>query len=179
MVPVIPIIAAWLIIGLPAQTKRPDFSGSWTLQSGVGGHGSTLLFSGKAMTIEQTTTSITVKRPQGQNTVSVTLPLDGREQTIEFPPLLRGRTEGQGAGTVKSTAAWHDNELVVTTTQEVVSQRSAEKGKREQKETLTLLEPGLLLVRRAYTEVGAASGGTLTEQDVYKLAPPAARKGGG
>jgi len=178
MVPAIPIIAALLLIGLPAQAKRPDFSGSWTLQSGVGGHGYTLLFSGKAMTIEQTTTSITVKRPQGQNTVSVTLPLDGREQTIEFPP-PRGRTDGQGTETLKSTAAWRGNELVVTTTQEVVSQRSGEKGKREQKETLTLLEPGLLLVRRAYTEVGAASGGTLAEQDVYKLAPPAARKGGG
>lgn len=177
MVPVIQILAV-LLLALPAQAKRPDFSGSWTLQSGVGGHGYTLLFSGKAMTIEQTATSITVTRLQGQNPISMTLPLDGREQTIDFPPLLRGRTEGQGAGTVKSAAVWHENELVVTTTQEVVSPRSGEKGKREQKETIALLEPGLLLVRRTYTDVLGASGGTTTEQDVYKLAPSASRKGG-
>jgi len=178
LVGTIRILAALLLIGLPAQTKRPDFSGSWSLQSGAGGHGSTLLFSGKAMTVEQTATSITVKRLQGQDAISMTVPLDGREQTIQFPP-ARGGTEPSRPATVKSTAAWHDNELVVTTTQEVVSQRSGEKGKLEQKETLTLIAPGVLLVRRTYSQVVGASGDVVNEQDVYKLAPSSPRKGGG
>ena len=163
-------ISASFFIPTTSQLKPTDFSGSWVIQSGVGGRGYAMVFSGSQMTVTQTNSSITVKRAQGQNPVSIELPLNGVEKAISVPPLLRGRTEGEGAAVFTSRTAWEGKELVVTSVEHHVANQRGPAHDRETKERLTLVEPGFLVIHRTYTEVLGVPQGVVTEQDIYKKA---------
>lgn len=97
-----------------AQTK-PDFSGTWTLDTaksdpppqGRGGGGA----GAGSLTIKQTGAELAITSEGRQGPQTLTYKLDGSESTNQ----MMGRG---GATTVKSTAKWDGSSLVIETTRD-------------------------------------------------------------
>ena len=111
---VLTAMLAAMVIPFPARAQgKPDFSGTWTLDTaksdpapqgrGGGGAGS--------VTIKQSGTELAVTSEGRQGPQTMTYKLDGSESTNQ----VMGRG---GAQTVKSTAKWDGSSLVIETTRE-------------------------------------------------------------
>jgi hypothetical protein len=110
-------MVAALVIPFPARAQgRPDFSGTWTLDTaksdpppqgrGGGGGGG-----GATLTIKQTGTELAVTSEGRQGPQTMTYKLDGSPNSNE----VMGRG---GAQTVKSTAKWDGSSLLIESTRE-------------------------------------------------------------
>jgi hypothetical protein len=110
-------MVAALVIPFPARAQgKPDFSGTWTLDTaksdpppqgrGGGGGGG-----GATLTIKQTGTELTVTSEGRQGPQTMTYKLDGSPSSNE----VMGRG---GAQTVKSTAKWDGSSLLIESTRE-------------------------------------------------------------
>ena len=109
-------MVAALVIPFPARAQgKPDFSGTWTLDTaksdpppqGRGGGGA----GGATLTIKQTGTELTVTSEGRQGPQTMTYKLDGSPSSNE----VMGRG---GAQTVKSTAKWDGSSLMIETTRD-------------------------------------------------------------
>src|SRR6185503_21377973 len=107
---------AALVIPFPARAQgKPDFSGTWTLDTaksdpppqGRGGGGGAA-----TLTIKQTGTELAVTSEGRQGPQTMTYKLDGSPSSNE----VMGRG---GAQTVKSTAKWEGATLVIETTRDI------------------------------------------------------------
>jgi hypothetical protein len=108
-------IAAVILPFVGHAQSKPDFSGTWTLDTaksdpapqgrGGGGGGAATL------TIKQTGTELSVMSEGRQGPQTLTYKLDGSESTNQ----MMGRG---GATPVKSTAKWDGSSLVIETTRE-------------------------------------------------------------
>ena len=105
-----------VILPFPARAQsRPDFSGTWTLDTaksdpapqGRGGGGGAA-----TLTIKQTATELAITSEGRQGPQTLTYKLDGSESTNQ----MMGRG---GATTVKSTAKWDGSNLVIDTTRDI------------------------------------------------------------
>jgi hypothetical protein len=112
------LLALATAIVLPFHVRaqaKPDFSGTWTLDTaksdpapqGRGGGGG----GGGTQTIKQTGTELAVTTEGRQGPQTMTYKLDGSESTNQ----VMGRG---GAQTVKSTAKWDGSSLVIETTRD-------------------------------------------------------------
>ena len=110
-------LAAALVVALTvsgyAQKKKPDFSGTWTVDteknepaSGAAGPGGGRGPGGMVgpLTIKQTADSISIESQGRQGTQTRTYKLDGSEQLIKF-----GQMEA------KARAHWEDNKIIIET----------------------------------------------------------------
>jgi hypothetical protein len=107
--------ATILAVATVAWAQKPDFSGSWTLDTAnapAGGRGA--LGSGTA-TIKQTADALTIERSIGDATVTVTYKLDGESRNV-----LTGRG-GQQIDSL-SIAKWDGPKLRIVTKQEMDGQ---------------------------------------------------------
>lgn len=111
-------LVAAMVIPFPARAQsKPDFSGTWTLDTaksdpppqGRGGGGG---MGGGTLTIKQTGTELAVTSEGRQGPQTMTYKLDGSPSSNE----VMGRG---GAQTVKSTAKWEGSSLVIETTRDV------------------------------------------------------------
>jgi len=109
-------LVAAMVIPFPARAQgKPDFSGTWTLDTaksdpppqGRGGGGG-----GATLTIKQTGTELAVTSEGRQGPQTMTYKLDGSPSSNE----VMGRG---GAQTVKSTAKWEGATLVIETTRDI------------------------------------------------------------
>jgi hypothetical protein len=109
-------MVAALVIPFPARAQgKPDFSGTWTLDTaksdpppqGRGGGGG----GGATLTIKQTGTEMVVTSEGRQGPQTMTYKLDGSPSSNE----VMGRG---GAQTLKSTAKWDGSSLLIETTRE-------------------------------------------------------------
>jgi len=99
------------------QQKKPDFSGSWTLDQnasdlGGGGGGGRGMMAGP-MTVKHSGDTLSVERSFGDNKMTSTYKLDGSESTNQ----MMGR--GGQSVEAKSTAKWDGDKLVITTRREM------------------------------------------------------------
>jgi len=110
-------LVAAMVIPFPARAQgKPDFTGTWTLDTaksdpppqGRGGGGGA---GGGTLTIKQTGTELTVTSEGRQGPQTMTYKLDGSPSSNE----VMGRG---GAQTVKSTAKWDGASLVIETTRD-------------------------------------------------------------
>ncbi len=110
-------IAAVILPFVGHAQSKPDFSGTWTLDTaksdpapqgrgGGGGGGAATL------TIKQTGTELSVMSEGRQGPQTLTYKLDGSESTNQ----MMGRG---GATPVKSTAKWDGSSLVIETTRDI------------------------------------------------------------
>jgi hypothetical protein len=108
-------MAAAVVLPFPARAQgKPDFSGTWTLDTaksdpppqGRGGGGAS------SMTIKQTGAELSVTSEGRQGPQTMTYKLDGSESSNQ----VMGRG---GQQTVKSTAKWDGSNLVIETTRDV------------------------------------------------------------
>src|SRR5438552_11961858 len=108
------VTAAVIPFAARAQGK-PDFSGTWTMdtaksdpapQGRGGGMG------GGSVTVKQTATELSITSEGRQGPQTMTYKLDGSESTNQ----VMGRG---GAQTVKSTAKWDGSSLVIDTTRDM------------------------------------------------------------
>ena len=103
------------------STQKPDFSGTWTLDSasaaaaGGGRGGGGALGTGPA-TVKQTSDALTIDRTMGDSKVTLTYKLDGTESRN----MMIGRG-GQPADSL-STAKWDGPKLTIATKQEMDGQ---------------------------------------------------------
>jgi len=111
---VLTAMLAAMVIPFPARAQgKPDFSGTWTLDTaksdpapqGRGGGGAA------SVTIKQTGAELAVTSEGRQGPQTMTYKLDGSESTNQ----VMGRG---GAQTVKSTAKWDGSSLVIETTRD-------------------------------------------------------------
>jgi hypothetical protein len=114
------IAAAILAVATIARAQKPDFSGTWTLDSAStpvagGGGGGGALGTGTA-TVKQTADALTIERTMGDAKVTLTYKLDGTESRN----MLMGRG-GQQADSM-STAKWDGSKLTIVTKQEMGGQ---------------------------------------------------------
>jgi hypothetical protein len=128
--------AAILALATVAWARKPDFSGTWTVDpanapAAGGGGGGGALGTGPA-TVRQTADTLTIERTMGDDRVTLTYRLDGAESRN----MMVGR-DGQQGDTV-STARWDGPRLTIVTKQEMGGQLSES------------------------TEVWSVEGGTLT-----------------
>ena len=109
-------LVAAMVIPFPARAQgKPDFGGTWTLDTaksdpppqGRGGGGG-----GATLTIKQTGTELAVTSEGRQGPQTMTYKLDGSPSSNE----VMGRG---GAQTVKSTAKWEGATLVIETTRDI------------------------------------------------------------
>ena len=112
---VLTAMLAAMVIPFPARAQgKPDFSGTWTLDTaksdpapqGRGGGGGAA-----SVTIKQTGAELAVTSEGRQGPQTMTYKLDGSESTNQ----VMGRG---GAQTVKSTAKWDGSSLVIETTRD-------------------------------------------------------------
>jgi len=117
-------ITAALVVALAMAgyaQKKPDFSGTWTLdteksdpmpqrQGGGGGGGGGM--GAVPMTIKQTADALTIERTFNGNTNSTSYTLDGTEKEIQ----MMGR--GGQPTTAKAKAKWDGDKIVIETTRE-------------------------------------------------------------
>ncbi len=102
-------VVALALAGTAFAQAKPDFSGTWALdtaksdQGGMGGRGGM----GGPMTIKQTANELTIERKMGENTMSSTYKLDGSESVNKT---MRGES--------KSTAKWDGSKLAIKTSME-------------------------------------------------------------
>ena len=105
------IAAAILAVATVAFAQKPDFSGTWTPEppagggGGGGGRGG-----GGPMTVTQKGDTLTIERTMGDNKVTQTYDLSGKETT--------NQQMGRGGGApveAKSTTKWDGTKLVITT----------------------------------------------------------------
>jgi hypothetical protein len=108
-------MVAAIVIPFTARAQgKPDFSGTWTLDTaksdpapqGRGGGGGAA-----SVTIKQTGTELAITSEGRQGPQTMTYKLDGSESTNQ----VMGRG---GAQTVKSTAKWDGSSLVIETTRD-------------------------------------------------------------
>ena len=105
--------AAILATATVAWAQKPDFSGTWTLDSASApAAGSNTLGNGSA-TVKQTADALTIERTMGDAKVTLTYKLDGTESRN----MLMGRG-GQPADSL-STARWDGPKLTIVTKQEM------------------------------------------------------------
>lgn len=135
------IAAAILAVATVAWAQaKPDFSGTWTPEqaaepTGTGGRGG----GGGPMTVKQTGDTLTIERTgRGGNTMAQSYKLDGSETDITM-----------GQRTVKASAKWDGDKLVITT--------KSDMG--EQTQTWSLAD-GMLTIER--------TGGRGPSKQVYK-----------
>ena len=107
------IATAVLAVASIAFAQKPDFSGTWTLDTaategggGGGGRGGGL---GQGATVKQTADTLTVERTFGENKITSAYKLDGTESKNT----MMGRG-GQQMEAV-STAKWDGAKLTITT----------------------------------------------------------------
>jgi hypothetical protein len=111
------LLAATMAVILPFAARaqgKPDFSGTWTLDtaksdpapSGRGGGGAA------SLTIKQTGTELSIQTEGRQGPQTMTYKLDGSESKNE--QMGRG-----GAQTIVSKAKWDGASLVIDTTREI------------------------------------------------------------
>jgi hypothetical protein len=111
-------LVAAMVIPFPARAQgKPDFTGTWTLDTaksdpppqgrGGGGGGG----GGGTLTIKQTGTELAVTSEGRQGPQTMTYKLDGSPSSNE----VMGRG---GAQTVKSTAKWEGSNLTIETTRD-------------------------------------------------------------
>ena len=102
-------ITAALVVALAitGYAQKPDFSGTWTpdvaADTAGGGMGGGRGMGGP-MTVKQTADSLTIERQGRQGTMTQTYKLDGSETDMTM-----------GQMTVKASAKWDGNKLVITT----------------------------------------------------------------
>jgi len=109
------VTAAVIPFAARAQGK-PDFSGTWTMDTaksdpapqGRGGGG----MGGGSVTVKQTATELSITSEGRQGPQTMTYKLDGSESTNQ----VMGRG---GAQTVKSKAKWDGSSLVIDTTRDM------------------------------------------------------------
>ena len=116
------IAAAILAVATVARAQKPDFSGTWTLDSASapvagGGGGGGALGTGTA-TVKQTANALTIERTMGDTAVTLTYKLDGTQSRN----MLMG-SAGQPADAM-STATWDGPRLTIVTKQEAGGQLS-------------------------------------------------------
>jgi hypothetical protein len=113
------IAAAILAVATIARAQKPDFSGTWALDSAsapvAGGGGA--LGTGTA-TVKQTADALTIERTMGDAAVTLTYKLDGTQSRN----MLMG-SAGQPADAM-STATWDGSRLTIVTKQEAGGQLS-------------------------------------------------------
>jgi hypothetical protein len=115
------IAAAILAVATVARAQKPDFSGTWTLDSAsapaAGGEGGSALGNGTA-TVKQSADALTIERTMGDAAVTLTYKLDGTQSRN----MLMG-SGGQPADAM-STATWDGPRLTIVTKQEAGGQLS-------------------------------------------------------
>jgi len=109
------IAAAVLAVASVTFAQKPDFSGTWTVdtsaapapttggEAGGGRRGGM----GGPMTVKMAADTLTVERSMGENTVSTIYKLDGTESVNKM--MGQGGTEVE----VKSTAKWDGSKLTI------------------------------------------------------------------
>ncbi len=110
-------VTAALVVALAVASyaqKKPDFSGTWTLDpeaSGMAGGGAPAGGGGGGgrgmmgpMTVKQTADTLSVERQGPNGAMTTTYKLDGTETEVQ----MRG-------GTAKASAKWDGDKLVITT----------------------------------------------------------------
>jgi hypothetical protein len=137
------IVMALAVAGMAYAQAKPDFSGTWVLDTAksdqMGGPGGGGGRGGPAgpMTIKQTATELTVETKRGENTMTQTFKLDGSESV---------NTMGQGQS--KSKATWEGDKLVVKTARETPN------GTMESTNTYSLSADGKELTMVSQTQRG-------------------------
>ena len=117
------IAAAILAAATAAWAQKPDFSGTWTLDStsapggGMTGAGGGALGTGTA-TVKQTADALTVERTMGDDNVTLTFKLDGGQSRN----IMTG-ANGRPADSL-STAKLDGPKLAIVTKQEIAGQLS-------------------------------------------------------
>lgn len=129
-------IAAWLLavgaVAASAQQNRPDFNGTWTLDTTKSTKGD---FSACSLVVSQNLSTITMERVyqygSGSGQVSQTFNLDGQPKRIE-----------EGGVVAEGTARWEGEKLVtkVVVTGAVQGEGSGEWTLSPDGRTLTLIE---------------------------------------
>jgi len=110
-------LAAAVVLPFHARAQaKPDFTGTWTLDTGKSdpapqGRGGGFGGGGGTVTIKQTAGELAVTTEGRQGPQTMTYKLDGSESTNQ----VMGRG---GAQTVKSTAKWDGSSLVIETTRD-------------------------------------------------------------
>ena len=104
-------IAAALVVALAmtGYAQKPDFSGTWTpdVAADAAGGGGGGRMGGGPMTVKQTADMLTIERQGQQGTMTQSYKLDGSETEMTM-----------GQMTVKASAKWDGNNLVITTKSE-------------------------------------------------------------
>jgi len=104
-------IAAALVVALAitGYAQKPDFSGTWTpdVSADTTGGGGGGRMGGGPMTVKQTADTLTIERQGQQGTMTQSFKLDGSENDLTM-----------GQMTVKASAKWDGNNLVITTKSE-------------------------------------------------------------
>jgi len=153
-----------------AQSDTPNFSGRWVLDTGRGG-GDKGLFSDREITITQSTTRISVRRPHGGlPSISFDLILGGAQNPISLPPYRQGRSMGEAS--LVATAIWENTTLVVDMSRDIVNGRTGEKGVERKRESLSLPGPNRLIIQRRYWDVynDKTPAPGVTTRDSYRRA---------
>ena len=111
------IAAAILAMAAVAWAQKPDFSGTWTLDSASApAAGGNALGNGSA-TVKQTADALTIERTMGDAEVTLTYKLDGT------PSRNTMMVRGQPADSL-STATWDGPRLTIVTKEETGGQIS-------------------------------------------------------
>jgi hypothetical protein len=108
--------AAILAVATVAWAQKPDFSGTWTLvPAGAPASAGGVLGNGPA-TVRQTADTLTIERPMGDDTITLTYKLDGSDSRNT----IAGR-DGQSIDSM-STVRWQGPTLTIVTRQETGGQ---------------------------------------------------------
>ena len=142
--------AVFAVASVAFAQAKPDFSGTWTLDTsaapaGGGQRGGGM---GGPMVVKQTADTLTIERTRGENKVTTTYKLDGTESTNT----MAGR-EGASVET-KSVAKWDGSKLTITT------KRPGQGGEMMETSETWSLDAGNLTIER--------TGGRGASKQVYK-----------
>ena len=114
------IAAAIVAVATVAWAQKPDFSGTWTLESAsppaAGGEGGGSVLGTGTDTVKQTADALTIERTMGDDKVTLTYKLDGTESRN----MMMG-PGGQPADSL-STVKWDGPKLTIVTKQEMGGQ---------------------------------------------------------
>jgi hypothetical protein len=145
--------AVFAVASVAFAQEKPDFSGTWTLDTsaapaggGGGGRGGGM---GGPMVVKQTADTLTIERTRGENKTTTAYKLDGTESTNT---MTMGR-EGASVET-KSVAKWDGGKLTIST------KRPGQDGAMMETTETWSLDAGTLTIER--------TGGRGAAKQVYK-----------
>ncbi|HJR59370.1 MAG TPA: hypothetical protein VJ813_08235 [Vicinamibacterales bacterium] len=139
------IAAAVLAVASVAFAQKPDFSGTWTVDTSAapappaGGGGARGGGMAGPMVVKQTADTLTIEQTRGENKIVSTYKLDGTESVNK---MTMGRGDTAREVETKSTAKWDGAKLVIST------QRPGQDGAMMTQTQTWWLEGGNLVIER-------------------------------